>query len=388
MARGRVGSFGGKVLNAWWTWIPLSVVFFLGLVDRRRIRSLAHARPARAALLRHLALLLQPRRGLPQRAARVRSPLVYLLVRTAWIGFRGRASQPGALLAGVAARRRGRLPRRLADRPQPRAPARRDRRRLRRRDRRRPDPRRRRRRTATCPSPDTAACLRQGRRRGLRSATGSRRTAAASPRTRAATRTARRLPRVRSGGRCASAGPGSGTRCPPRTRRRSRSTCSSSSACVLVGRRFGGPPLAVALAFGWLAFPFTAYALNSNTNDAIMPAILVWGFWLATSPVARGAAVALAGWTKFAALLLAPLWLTYPNGLRAAQPRCGSRRRSPSASLAVFSVLLLEPSLVDAARDVRRSHARLPARAGLAVLALGLGPVPRPRHPRPRAPSS
>ena len=33
MARGRVGSFGGKVLNAWWTWIPLSIVFFLGLVD-------------------------------------------------------------------------------------------------------------------------------------------------------------------------------------------------------------------------------------------------------------------------------------------------------------------------------------------------------------------
>ena len=84
---------------------------------------------------------------------------------------------------------------------------------------------------------------------------------------------------------------------------------------VLVGRRFGGPPLAAALAFGWAAFPFTAYALNSNSNDAIMPAILVWGFWLSTSAVARGAAVALSGWTKFATLLLAPLWLTYPNGL-------------------------------------------------------------------------
>ena len=98
----------------------------------------------------------------------------------------------------------------------------------------------------------------------------------------------------------------------------------------LVGRRFGGTPLGAALAFGWVAFPFTAYAMNSNSNDTIMPAILVWGFWLSTSAVARGATIALAGWTKFAALLLAPLWLTYPNGLRrrtAAKFAIGVRRR-------------------------------------------------------------
>jgi hypothetical protein len=116
---------------------------------------------------------------------------------------------------------------------------------------------------------------------------------------------------------------------------------------LLVGRRFGGTPLAVALAFGWIAFPFTAYAMNANSNDTIMPAILVWGFWLATSAGARGATMALAGWTKFASLLLAPLWLTYPNGLR---------RRSAAtfaagfivATLAVFSILLFEPSLTTA----------------------------------------
>ena len=43
-----------------------------------------------------------------------------------------------------------------------------------------------------------------------------------------------------------------------------------------------------------------------------------------TSASARGAAVALAGWTKFAALLLAPLWLTYPNGF--APPHGGAVR--------------------------------------------------------------
>ena len=80
-----------------------------------------------------------------------------------------------------------------------------------------------------------------------------------------------------------------------------------------------------------------------------MPAFLIWGFWLASSAWARGAAVALAGWTKFAALLLAPLWLSYPNGWRL--PAAGaSRSASRRATLAAFSVLLLEPDPLHAAR--------------------------------------
>src|SRR4029453_17437258 len=75
---------------------------------------------------------------------------------------------------------------------------------------------------------------------------------------------------------------------------------------VLVGRRLGGTPLAVALAFGWAAFPFTAYTLNSNSNDAVMPAALVWGFWLASAPWARGGAAAIAGGGKFGAALVVP----------------------------------------------------------------------------------
>jgi hypothetical protein len=118
---------------------------------------------------------------------------------------------------------------------------------------------------------------------------------------------------------------------------------------VLVGRRFGGARLAVTLAFGWLAFPFTAYAMNANTNDAIMPACLVWGFWLASSAWARGASLALAGWAKFAAFLLAPLWLTYPAGLRR-----GTAARFAGGlavvTAAALSVLLLEPDLVEAGR--------------------------------------
>ena len=118
---------------------------------------------------------------------------------------------------------------------------------------------------------------------------------------------------------------------------------------VLVGRRFGGDRLAATLAFAWAAYPFTQYASNSNTNDAIMPALLIWGFWVLTKPGARGAFVALAGWTKFGALLLAPLWLGYPNGLRSP----GKRRFAAGfalATAAAFSILLLEPDALHAAR--------------------------------------
>ena len=117
---------------------------------------------------------------------------------------------------------------------------------------------------------------------------------------------------------------------------------------ALVGRRFGGPRLAATLAFAWAAYPFTLYASNSNTNDTIMPALLIWGFWLASSAWARGAAVALAGWTKFAALLLAPLWLSYPSGWR--WPARRFALGFAGATVAAFLVLLLEPDPIHAAR--------------------------------------
>jgi len=108
----------------------------------------------------------------------------------------------------------------------------------------------------------------------------------------------------------------------------------------LVGFRFGGTTLAATLAFAWAAYPFTQYASNSNTNDSIMPAFLIWGFWLVTSPAGRGIFAALSGWTKFASLVVAPLWATYPNG------RLSARFLAAFAAttLVVFSVVLLEPS--------------------------------------------
>jgi hypothetical protein len=107
----------------------------------------------------------------------------------------------------------------------------------------------------------------------------------------------------------------------------------------LVGRRFGGPRLAAVLAFSWAAYPFTQYVSNSNTNDVLMPCFLVWGFWLVSNPAARGIFAALSGWTKFAALLIAPMWLTYPGRRPSGRFALGF----VAATLVAFSVLILQP---------------------------------------------
>jgi hypothetical protein len=114
----------------------------------------------------------------------------------------------------------------------------------------------------------------------------------------------------------------------------------------LVGLRFGGPRLGATLAFAWAAYPFTQYASNSNTNDAILPAFLIWGFLLVTSPFARGAFSALAGWTKFAALLVAPMWATYPDR----RPRPLFLLGFTLATAVSFAILLLEPNVLHAGR--------------------------------------
>lgn len=117
---------------------------------------------------------------------------------------------------------------------------------------------------------------------------------------------------------------------------------------VVVGRRFGGNALAVALAFSWVAWPFSQYASSSNTNDAIMPALLVWGFAFVTSNFSRGVFAALAGWTKFAALLVVPLWLGYPEARRG-RAAAFTAAGFAVATAAAFFVLLLGPSPVHAA---------------------------------------
>lgn len=119
---------------------------------------------------------------------------------------------------------------------------------------------------------------------------------------------------------------------------------------ALVGWRFGRGRLAATLPFAWAAYPFTQYVSNSNSNDALLPCLLVFGFWLVTWAPARGLFVGLASWAKFAALLLVPLWASYPDGLR--RPRAlGLFAAGFLVATAVgFWVLLLEPDPLHATR--------------------------------------
>jgi hypothetical protein len=84
---------------------------------------------------------------------------------------------------------------------------------------------------------------------------------------------------------------------------------------ILLGIRIrpgpAGRRLATTLAFGWAAYPYTAFALESNSNDTLVAMLLVATLLLLARPLARGAMAALATFTKFAPALLVPMLLTY-----------------------------------------------------------------------------
>jgi hypothetical protein len=91
----------------------------------------------------------------------------------------------------------------------------------------------------------------------------------------------------------------------------------------------GGRELGVLLAFAWIAYPYTTFALQSNSNDALVAALLAWSLAFFVRPVARGGILALAVMTKFAPLALAPLYAAGERGLLDAAdgPRAGRLRR-------------------------------------------------------------
>jgi hypothetical protein len=100
-----------------------------------------------------------------------------------------------------------------------------------------------------------------------------------------------------------------------------------------------GRRLAATLAFGWAAYPYTAYVLESNSNDSLVAALLVAALLALARPAASGAITALATLTKFAPALLAPMLATYG----------GRDRRTVAFFVAAFALasglLLLWPAL-------------------------------------------
>jgi hypothetical protein len=96
----------------------------------------------------------------------------------------------------------------------------------------------------------------------------------------------------------------------------------------LIGRRMRAGPdgrlLGIALAYAWAACPYSAFVLESNSNDSLVALLIVlalYGLTLdrtrsAASALVRGAAVGLGAAAKFAPLALAPLFASAGEGPR------------------------------------------------------------------------
>lgn len=84
----------------------------------------------------------------------------------------------------------------------------------------------------------------------------------------------------------------------------------------VLGLRLRGKALGIALAYAWVAFPYSLFALETNSNDTLVTALLVWALVAATMPATRGALIGLASATKFAPLALVPLFATLGRPLR------------------------------------------------------------------------
>jgi hypothetical protein len=345
MARGQPGAFGGKEINSLPVWLAFCGVFLLGLADLRRPLSLRNL--DLLALLSFSVSLWYFNKGLIFTSVPLIYPgLVYLIVRSVVVGIRGRATPasppvwPIWVLAAATVFLGGfRIGLNLSD--------------------------------SNVIDVGYSGVIGAQRIASGQAPWGHFPVEAGTP-CAPADRDGRQVYRIQANGRCEAADPNGDTYGPVAYEAylpgyaaigwkgkgdnldaaRFTSILFDVLAVIglaLVGYRFGGRRLAVTLAFAWAAYPFTQYVSSSNTNDAIQPVLLIFGFWLATSAPARGVFGALAAWTKFAPLLLAPLWATYPDARR---PRAVLAYAAGFvvATLAVFSILLLEPNPLHAAR--------------------------------------
>ena len=88
---------------------------------------------------------------------------------------------------------------------------------------------------------------------------------------------------------------------------------------LVLGRRLRrgqqGRELGVIMAFAWAAYPYTAFALQSNSNDSLVGALLIWSLVGFSSLGWRALFLALASLVKFTPLFLVPLFATGQQGL-------------------------------------------------------------------------
>ena len=113
-----------------------------------------------------------------------------------------------------------------------------------------------------------------------------------------------------------------------------------------------GNVLGLTLVFAWVAYPYTAFVMQSNSNDELISALLVWSLVAFASPLARGGLLAAASMAKFVTAAARPPL----RGRRARHPG-PHRRRSPRraeaarplrrCSFVFFTALLLAYPAVD-----------------------------------------
>ena len=231
-------------------------------------------------------------------------------------------------------------------------------------------------RTGNFPEEDDLKACGAGGRRRRDPGPDPARTAAASRRTRSATRTGPlrtrpTCPATALFGWSGQVGHAAGRA----RRRRSPSTCSAcsgwrSSAYGSAARgsararvRVGGVPL----------HEVRRRCRTRTTRSS--RSFLIWRLLVVELIRGRAASsVALSGWTKFAALVVAPLWLTYPGPVRAAPAPLAFAAGFRSRRLAAFSILLLDADIRSRRLEIfcdrtleAADHTRV------ALLALGLG---------------
>ena len=93
---------------------------------------------------------------------------------------------------------------------------------------------------------------------------------------------------------------------------------------MVAGWRLAGRTLGLTLGIAWAAFPFTAFTLSSNSNDALVAAAVAWGLVFAAKPLSRGLMLGLGIAAKIVPVVLVPLWARHP--FPRANPAGGRRR--------------------------------------------------------------
>ncbi len=109
-----------------------------------------------------------------------------------------------------------------------------------------------------------------------------------------------------------------------------------------------GRALGTVLAFAWVAYPYTDFALQSNSNDTLVAALMVWALVMFGAPLARGALLGLAALTKFAPLALAPLFAAGERGFAGrGRSRLGRPELAFGFSLLAAIALMLAHPVID-----------------------------------------